>query len=452
MARGRCGSTSAPRPASGKTVAMLAEGRRRLERGTDVVIGFVETHGRPYTAGQVDGLEVVPRRAVEHRGASLDRAGRRRGPRPATRGRARRRARAHQRARLAATPKRWQDIDELLDAGIDVISTVNIQHLESLNDVVEAITGVVQQRDRARRGRALAPTRSSWSTCRRRRCAGGWRTATSTPPTASTPPWPTTSAPGNLSALRELALLWLADRVDETPGAVPRRRRASSAPWPTRERIVVALTGGPEGETVLRRAAQIASRAAGGELLACHVSRPDGLVDADPETLAAQRKLVKELGGVMHEVAGSDVAESILDVARGVNATPDRHRHQPPLAAGPAHSTRRRRAGRRGIRRHRRAPGQPHRRPRRGSAARRRRPRSSTRRWGGWLLATVGVAAGHPRPARHPRTARAAARGAAVPLAHRRDRASSAACCRPSPVPWSRRWSSTGSSPTRRAR
>src|SRR4029078_12488324 len=92
-------------------------------------------------------------------------------------------------------------------------------------------------------------------------------------------------------------------------------------PWPTGERIVVALRGGPESETVLRRAAQIASRGAGSELLACHVSRPDGLVDADPEALAAQRKLVKDLGGVMHEVAGSDVAESILDVARGVNAT-----------------------------------------------------------------------------------------------------------------------------------
>jgi two-component system sensor histidine kinase KdpD len=126
--------------------------------------------------------------------------------------------------------------------------------------------------------------------------------------------------PGNLSALRELALLWLADRVDE---ALDRYRhdQGISEPWPTRERIVVALNGHPEGETLLRRAAQIASRGAGSELLAAYVARSDGLVEADLPSIAAQRKLTAELGGTFNTVSSDDVAQGILDFARGVNAT-----------------------------------------------------------------------------------------------------------------------------------
>ncbi|MDQ6897077.1 MAG: DUF4118 domain-containing protein, partial [Actinomycetota bacterium] len=219
----------------------------------------------------------------------------------------------------SARAKRWEDIEVLLAAGIDVISTVNIQHLESLNDVVEAITGIVQREtvpdDVVRSADQIELVDMSPESLRRRMAHGNIYPAARIDAALSN-----YFRPGNLSALRELALLWLADRVDETL----ERYRAShgiSVPWPTRERIVVALTGGPESETVLRRAGQIASRGAGSELLACHVSRPDGLIDADPAALAEQRKLVKELGGVMHEVAGSDVADAILDFARGVNAT-----------------------------------------------------------------------------------------------------------------------------------
>jgi two-component system sensor histidine kinase KdpD len=302
----------------GKTVAMLAEGRRRRERGTDVVVGLLETHGRSFTAAQADGLEVVPRRTLAHRGTDLTEldvdAVLARGPQVALVDEL-----AHTNAPGSPRTKRCEDIDVLLDAGIDVISTVNIQHLESLNDVVEAITGVVQREtvpdDVVRSADQIELVDMSPESLRRRMSHGNIYPAERVDAALSN-----YFRPGNLSALRELALLWLADRVDETL----ERYRAShgiSEPWPTRERIVVALTGGPESETVLRRAAQIASRGAGSELFACHVSRPDGLVDADPEALAAQRKLVKELGGVMHEVAGSDVAESILDFARGVNAT-----------------------------------------------------------------------------------------------------------------------------------
>ena len=337
MARGRLRIYLGAAPGVGKTVAMLAEGRRRQDRGTDVVIGILETHGRSFTAGQADGLDGRPPPRRRAPGRQPHRARRRRRPRPddprspsSTSSRIRtlraRRERSGGRTSTScSTP------------GIDVISTVNIQHLESLNDVVEAITGVVQREtvpdEVVRSADQIELVDMSPESLRRRMSHGNIYPADRIDAALAN-----YFRPGNLSALRELALLWLADRVDETLEQY-RAAQGISAPWPTRERIVVALTGGPEGETVLRRAAQIASRGAGSELLACHVSRPDGLVDADPEALAAQRKLVKELGGVMHEVAGSDVAESILDVARGVNATPDRPRHQPPL--GLARLTRR---------------------------------------------------------------------------------------------------------------
>ena len=118
---------------------------------------------------------------------------------------------------------------------------------------------------------SAAPTRSSWSTCPPRRCAGGWRTATSTPPTRSTPRSRNYFRAGNLTALRELALLWLADRVDEGLQDY-RQQHGIAGTWEARERVVVALTGGPEGDTLIRRAARIAARSAGGDLLAVHVA------------------------------------------------------------------------------------------------------------------------------------------------------------------------------------
>ncbi len=297
---------------------MLSEAHRRADRGTDVVVGLLETHSRAFTSAQAQGLELVPRRTVEHRGATLQEldvdAVLARRPQVALVDEL-----AHTNAPGSARTKRWEDIEVLLAAGIDVISTVNIQHLESLNDVVEAITGIVQREtvpdDVVRSADQIELVDMSPESLRRRMAHGNIYPAARIDAALSN-----YFRPGNLSALRELALLWLADRVDE---ALERYRASHgiSVPWPTRERIVVALTGGPESETVLRRAGQIASRGAGSELLACHVSRPDGLVAADPAALAEQRKLVKELGGVMHEVAGSDVADAILDFARGVNAT-----------------------------------------------------------------------------------------------------------------------------------
>ena len=144
MARGTLRIYLGAAPGVGKTFAMLGEGLRRVGRGTDVVVGLVETHGRPRTAEQIGDLEVVPRRNLDYRGTSFEEM-------DVDAVLARRPAvalvdeYAHSNVPGSRNAKRWQDVEELLDAGIDVISTLNMQHLESVNDVVEQITGVKQR-------------------------------------------------------------------------------------------------------------------------------------------------------------------------------------------------------------------------------------------------------------------------------------------------------------------
>ncbi|GAA4414001.1 hypothetical protein GCM10023168_37240 [Fodinibacter luteus] len=318
MAHGRLRIYLGAAPGVGKTVAMLDEGRRRLARGTDVVVGLVETHGREHTAEMIQGLEVLPRARLDHRGTTfedMDLDGLlARHPAVALVDEL-----AHTNAPGSRHEKRWQDIDELLDAGIDVISTVNIQHLESLNDVVESITGVVQREtvpdEVVRRADQIELVDMSPEALRRRMAHGNIYKAEKVDAALAN-----YFRVGNLSALRELALLWLADRVDE---GLERYRadHGIESSWPTRERVVVALSGGPEGDTLLRRGARISSRGAGGELLAVHVARSDGLTGPPLPTLAHLRRLTEELGGSWHTVTGDDPADAVLDVARGVNAT-----------------------------------------------------------------------------------------------------------------------------------
>ncbi len=318
MARGRLRIYLGAAPGVGKTVAMLDEGRRRLERGTDVVIGLVETHGRQHTAEMVTDLEVVPRLRLTHRGAELDEM-------DLAAVLARRPAvvlvdeLAHTNAPGSVHDKRWQDVDTLLAAGVDVISTVNIQHLESLNDAVEAVTGIVQREtvpdEVVRRADQIELVDMSPEALRRRMAHGNIYG-----PDKVDAALANYFRVGNLSALRELALLWLADRVDEGMGRY-RADHGIDSTWPTRERVVVALSGGPEGETLLRRGSRITSRAAGGELLALHVARSDGLSGPDLPGIATQRRLTDELGGTFHTVTGEDTAEAVLDFARGVNAS-----------------------------------------------------------------------------------------------------------------------------------
>jgi two-component system sensor histidine kinase KdpD len=302
----------------GKTYAMLNEGHRRAERGTDVVVAFVETHGRPHTAAQIGDLEVIPRAKLTYRGTTFDEmdlaAVLARRPEVALVDEF-----AHTNVPGSANSKRWQDVEQLLAAGIDVISNVNIQHLESLNDVVQKITGVPQREtvpDAVVRAASQVELVDMTPEALRRRMAHGNIYKPEKIDAALTHYFRI----GNLSALRELALLWLADKVDE---GLQRYRAAHDihGTWEARERVVVALTGGPEGETLIRRAARIAARSTGGDLLAVHVTRSDGLTGADPAALAAQRRLAEALGGTYHQVVGDNVPEALLTFARAENAT-----------------------------------------------------------------------------------------------------------------------------------
>ncbi len=318
MARGRLRVYLGSAPGVGKTFAMLNEGRRRAERGTDVVVALVETHGRRHTADQVGPLEVVPRREVEHRGASFTEldvdAVLARRPRLALVDEL-----AHTNVPGSRNPKRWQDVEELLAAGIDVISTVNVQHLESLNDVVEKITGVAQREtvpDAFVRAADQVELVDMTPEALRRRLAHGNVYAAENVDAALGSYF----RPGNLTALRELALLWVADEVDD---ALQRYRAEHGIgdTWEARERVVVALSGGREGEALVRRAARVAARSARGDLLAVHVTRSDGLAGASPADLAEQRRLVESLGGSFHQVLGDDVPDALLTFARAENAT-----------------------------------------------------------------------------------------------------------------------------------
>jgi two-component system, OmpR family, sensor histidine kinase KdpD len=305
-------------PGVGKTFAMLGEGHRRKERGTDVVVAFIEDHGRARTRELVEGLEVVPRQQVEHRGATFTEmdleAVLLRRPQVALVDEL-----AHTNVPGVRNAKRWQDVDELLDAGIDVITTVNVQHLESLNDVVESITGVTQREtvpdEVVRRADQIELVDMSPEALRRRMAHGNVYPAERIDAALTN-----YFRLGNLSALRELALLWVADRVDEGLDRY-RHQHGIDSPWAARERIVVALTGGPEGDTLIRRGARIAGRSAGRDLMALHVVRGDGVAAPDAQTLERQRVLVESLGGTYHSVVGDDVAEALLEFARSVNAS-----------------------------------------------------------------------------------------------------------------------------------
>ncbi len=318
MARGKLRVYLGAAPGVGKTYAMLSEGRRRLERGTDVAVGFVETHGRLHTAEMTDGLEIIPRRELRYRGGvftemDVDAVLARR-PRVALVDEL-----AHTNVPGSRNEKRWQDVEELIEAGIDVISTVNIQHLESVNDVVAKITGVTQREtvpDSVVRAADQVELVDMAPEALRRRMAHGNVYAAEKIDAALSNYFRV----GNLTALRELALLWTADKVDEALQSY-RAEHEIQGTWEARERVVVALTGGPEGETLIRRAARIAARSTGGELLAVHVTRSDGLTGANPATLATQRRLVESLGGTYHQILGDDIADALLTFARAENAT-----------------------------------------------------------------------------------------------------------------------------------
>ncbi|MGW4872789.1 DUF4118 domain-containing protein, partial [Streptomyces chartreusis] len=318
MGRGKLRIYLGAAPGVGKTYAMLSEAHRRVERGTDCVVAFVEHHDRPRTEVMLHGLEQILRRQLEYRGSAFTEmdvdAVLARHPQVALVDEL-----AHTNIPGSRNAKRWQDVEELLAAGIDVISTVNIQHLESLGDVVESITGVRQQEtvpdEVVRRADQIELVDMSPQALRRRMAHGNIYQPDKVDAALSN-----YFRPGNLTALRELALLWVADRVDEYLKQYRSDHRVSRI-WGSRERIVVGLTGGPEGRTLIRRAARLAEKGAGGEVLAVYIARSDGLTSASPKELALQRTLVEDLGGTFHHVVGDDIPAALLAFARGANAT-----------------------------------------------------------------------------------------------------------------------------------
>ncbi|MGW4767526.1 ATP-binding protein [Nocardia sp. NPDC004278] len=317
MKRGQLRIYLGAAPGVGKTYAMLGEAHRRLERGRDVVAGVVETHGRAKTAELLAGIERIPPRMVAYRGTTLPEldvaAVLRRQPTVVLVDEL-----AHTNAPGSKHEKRWQDVEDLLNAGIDVISTVNVQHLESLNDVVEQITGIQQKEtvpDAVVRSADQVELVDITPEALRRRLSHGNVYAADRVDAALRNYF----RPGNLTALRELALLWLADQVDAALAKYRADHKITDL-WEARERVVVAVTGGPESETVVRRASRIATKSSA-ELMLVHVVRGDGLAGVSAERLARLRELAASLDASLHTVTGDDVPNTLLEFAREVNAT-----------------------------------------------------------------------------------------------------------------------------------
>ncbi len=294
----------------GKTCSMLDEGWRRFQRGADVVVGFVETHKRTYTMEQIRDLPVVPRKQVVYRDAAWEEM--------------------DVDAVIARKPevvlidelahtnvpgsgrheKRWEDVLEILDAGIAVITTVNIQHIESLADAVERITGVgVRERVPdwvVRRADQLELIDSSADQLRRRMLHGNI--------------YPEQKVPSalngffrteNLVALRELSLRFVADETEEELLEFLRSKGAAGELWETTERIMVAVTGAPGNASVIRRAARIAARTKA-DLIAVHVISGD---DASRASTAELEEVVQAVGGRWQTLEGDDVAKTIFAAA-----------------------------------------------------------------------------------------------------------------------------------------
>jgi two-component system sensor histidine kinase KdpD len=302
-------------PGVGKTYAMLSEAHRRQDRGADVVVGFAESFGRPLTEALIQGLEVIPRKTADYRGSRLEEM-----DLEAVLARQPEVALVDELAHTnvpgpGRNAKRWQDVLDMLKAGIGVITTVNIQHLESIADEVEHMTGakvhervpdwVVHKADQ------IELIDSSPEQLRRRMLHGNIYPMAKVPQ-ALTHFFRT----DNLIALRELALRFVADESDEE--LLERlRQRQSPVLWETTERIMVAVTAEPGTDVLLRRAARIAHRLSG-ELDVVHIN-----ADQPGETrpMDALRALAADLSARWHDIEGDDPARALLTFARESQAT-----------------------------------------------------------------------------------------------------------------------------------
>ena len=305
-------------PGVGKTFAMLNEGLRRQERGRDVVVGFVECHGRARTEELVEGIEVVPPLEVEYRGSTFTEMD--------LEAVLRRRPEVALVDELAHTnvpgsgphEKRWQDVIELLNADIDVITTVNIQHLESIADAVERIIEV-PVRERVpdwvlRKANQIELVDSSPEQLRRRMVHGNIYPAERVPQALAH-----YFRTDNLTALRELTLRFLADETEDQLLAYL-RTQTKGAVWETNERILVGITTAPGTDGIVRRASRMAARIKA-DLQVLHVmghSEPNGFPN---DRLITLRQLAEDVGAEWHETRSDDPAQALVEYARQGHVT-----------------------------------------------------------------------------------------------------------------------------------
>lgn len=316
-ARGRLRIYLGMAPGVGKTFAMLQEGHRRKERGTEVVLGFVETYGRPKTVEAIGDLEIVPRMKVEYKGVTLEEmdvaALISRQPAVALVDEL-----AHTNAPGSRHEKRWQDVEELLDHGITVISTLNIQHLESLADIVESVTGVkVRERlpdqvvDQADEVELVDMSPHS---LRQRILHGNVY-----PPERAEQALHSFFREGNLAALRELTLRKVSTTVEEDLEEYMRGHHIQTV-WPAGERVMVCVGPQPNGERLIRRGWRMADRYQA-ELIVVFVETP-GWGTASPEAkrlVEANLRFAEDLGATVVRASGRVVAWELARVAHEQN-------------------------------------------------------------------------------------------------------------------------------------
>jgi two-component system sensor histidine kinase KdpD len=309
LTRGRLRVYLGAAPGVGKTFAMLNEGQRRKARGTDVVIGYIETYDRPLTIKAAEGLEVIPRRLFEYRGTKLEEmdtdAVIARNPTVALVDEL-----AHTNAPGSKNEKRWQDVEEIVKAGITVITTLNIQHLESLKERVEEIAGirvsetvpdwVVDQADDVELV-DIAP-----EALRRRMVHGNIY-----PPDRAQRALQNFFRPGNLAALRELALRRTAEEAEDQLEQYMHEH--DLAGWRVEECVLVCIDHRPISATLIRRAARMA-RGLTSPFLAIHINSKQ-LSQSDQVALEKNVHLARELGANIHDIDSDDVAAAIAQFA-----------------------------------------------------------------------------------------------------------------------------------------
>ena len=304
-------------PGVGKTFAMLEEGHRLHRDRHDVVVGIVNLHGRVDVSDLLEGLEVVPPLSpMDNVGASdaMDLA--------AVLARRPQVALVDELARSnppgSAHETRWEDVEVLLDAGIDVLTTLNVQNLESMNDVIYEITGVRETDtiadDLVRQRAQVELVDLTQEGIQERLTAGKIYPAEEIDVALAN-----YFRPGNLSALRELALSWTADRVDETLTEY-RLRHGIDQRWETKERIVIGLLATEGVDVIVRRAARAGSRSRA-DLLGVFVRPTAGLDEHETRQLEELRGLLERLGGSYHEVVGDNIADALVAFAKAENAT-----------------------------------------------------------------------------------------------------------------------------------